>query len=237
MSEIRCLIVDDEPLARQLVAGHVKRLPGWQVMGSCKNALEAYEELISQQIEVLFLDVNMPVINGTDFYRSLKDPPLLIFTSAYPEYAVEGFELEAVDYLVKPITFDRLLKAANRTRERIDQQKDPSSFGRAFPSTPAPFIFIKHFSKLVKVNFDDLLYLEAKKDFVKFVTSSESLLAAMTMKKAEEQLPKEQFLRIHRSYIVSVASVTAFFGNTIEIGEKQLPIGANYKKNIMDRLK
>lgn len=238
MPEIRCLIVDDEPLARKLIAGHVGRLPGWKIVNTCKNALEAYEVIMSEQVDVLFLDINMPVVNGTDFYRSLKNPPLLIFTTAYPEYAVEGFELEAVDYLVKPVTFDRFLKAAGRLEERIAQmQQDNEQTQSPHPKAIADFIFIKHFSKLVKVNFRDLLYLEAQKDFVKFVTKTEEMLAGMTMKQAEEQLPDALFLRIHRSYIISIDAVTAMFGNTIEIGKIQLPIGANYKDAVLERLK
>lgn len=240
MPEIKCLIIDDEPLARKLVAGHVSRLPGWTIAGSCKNALEAYEMLMSQKIDVIFLDINMPVVSGTDFYRSLKDPPLLVFTTAYPDYAVEGFELDAVDYLVKPIAFDRLLKAADRIQARLYPEAGDADSARAKPAagTAIPgFIFIKHFSKLVKVKFDDLLYLEAQKDFVRFVTKDEEILAGMTMKQAEEQLPENLFLRIHRSYIVSVSAITAMFGNTIELGKLQFPIGANFKDSVMEQLK
>jgi DNA-binding LytR/AlgR family response regulator len=237
MSEIQCLIVDDEPLARKLIEGHVERLPNWQVVASCKNALEAYERLMSQHIDVLFLDVNMPVVTGIDFYRSLKNPPLLIFTTAYPEYAVEGFELDALDYLVKPITFDRFLKSANRAEEQLLLLQKESILSDSKPKHFPEFIFVKNFSKLVKVNFKDLLYLEAQKDYVKFVTRKEELLSNMTMKQAEEQLAEAMFLRIHRSYIVSIDAVTALFGNTIEIGKVQLPIGTNYKDIVMERLK
>jgi len=240
MPEIKCLIIDDEPLARKLIAGHVSRLPGWTIAGSCKNALEAYEMLMSQDIDVIFLDINMPVVSGTDFYRSLKDPPLLVFTTAYPDYAVEGFELDAVDYLVKPITFDRLLKAADRIQARLHSESAGFGSLTAKPVSVAAssdFIFVKHFSKLVKVRFEDLLYLEAQKDFVKFVTKEEEILAGMTMKQAEEQLPESQFLRIHRSYMVSISAITAMFGNTIELGKLQFPIGANFKDSVMERLK
>lgn len=238
MPEIHCLIVDDEPLARKLIAGHVGKLPGWKIVNTCKNALEAYEVIMSERVDVLFLDINMPVVNGTDFYRSLKNPPLLIFTTAYPEYAVEGFELEAVDYLVKPITFDRFLKAANRMEARFAQMRLGNAPEKMISTkAKADFIFIKHFSKLVKVNFRDLRYLEAQKDFVKFVTRTDEMLAGMTMKQAEEQLPDSLFLRIHRSYIISIDAVTAMFGNTIEIGKTQLPIGANYKETVLEKLK
>lgn len=240
MSEIQCLIIDDEPLARKLVSGHVSRLPGWTIVGSCKNALEAYEMLMSHKIDVIFLDINMPVVSGTDFYRSLKDPPLLVFTTAYPDYAVEGFELDAVDYLVKPIAFDRLLKAADRIQARLQADAVDFSPQNATPVSAlasSDFIFIKHFSKLVKVKFDDLLYIEAQKDFVRFVTKDEEMLAGMTMKQAEEQLPEHRFLRIHRSYIVSISAITAMFGNTIELGKLQFPIGANFKDSVLERLK
>lgn len=167
----------------------------------------------------------------------LKHPPLLIFTTAYPEYAVEGFELDALDYLVKPIAFERLLKAANRVEEQLlANHKD--IFSENVKAKPlAEFIFIKNFSKLVKVNFKDLLYLEAQKDYVKFITHQEELLSGMTMKQAEEQLPETHFLRIHRSYIISIDAVTAMFGNTIEMGKIQLPIGTNYKDAVVERFK
>jgi DNA-binding LytR/AlgR family response regulator len=233
MPSIKCLIVDDEPLARKLIAGHVEKLPEWAIVAQCKNAMEAYETLMKERVDVLFLDINMPVISGVDFYRSLKDPPYLIFTTAYPEYAVEGFELEAVDYLVKPVTFNRFLKAAERIHERISTPGTTKT--RLSP--PTDYLFIKHFSKLVKVRFEDILFLEAQKDFVKFVTRQEEMLAGMTMKEAEDILPGDQFLRVHRSYIVSLKAITAVFGNTIEIDKHQLPIGANYKDAVMGKIK
>lgn len=235
MSEIKCLIIDDEPLARKLVAGHVEKLPGWEIMGMCRNAIEAYEILMKNQIDVLFLDINMPVVSGIDFYRSLKEPPLLVFTTAYPEYAVEGFELEAVDYLVKPITFERFIKTAERIHDRLAGQKPAIAPAKA--KTPPDYIFIKHFSKLIKVRFEEVLYLEAQKDFVKFVTTTGELLTAMTMKDAEAILPADIFLRVHRSYIVSVPAVTAMFGNILEIGAYQIPVGANYKDMVAARIR
>lgn len=233
MPGIKCLIVDDEPLARKLIAGHVEKLPEWIIVAQCKNAMEAYEMLMKERVDVLFLDINMPVISGMDFYRSLKDPPYLIFTTAYPEYAVEGFELEAVDYLVKPVTFNRFLKAAERIHERMSKPETAS----VKALSQADYLFIKHFSKLVKVRFEDILFLEAQKDFVKFVTRQEELLAGMTMKEAEDILPGDQFLRVHRSYIVSLKAITAVFGNTIEIDKHQLPIGANYKDAVMEKIR
>ena len=239
MPPIKCLIVDDEPLARKLIAGHVEKLPTWSIVAQCKNAVEAYEIIVKEKVDVLFLDINMPVITGLDFYRSLKNPPYLVFTTAYPEYAVEGFELEAVDYLVKPITFDRFLMAAERIYDKILSKNkiDDPIIIRHDPVVTADYIFIKHFSKLVKVLFDDILYLEAQKDFVKFVLKSEELLAGMTMKEAEDALPASKFLRVHRSFIVSVKAITALFGNTIEIGKFQVPIGANYKEVVMEKVR
>lgn len=238
MPPIKCLIVDDEPLARKLIAGHVAKLPEWSIAAQCKNAVEAYEIIVKEKVDVLFLDINMPVITGVDFYRSLKNPPWLVFTTAYPEYAVEGFELEAVDYLVKPVTFDRFLKAAERIYDKmLAKNKIDAPVIRVDPVVPADHIFIKHFSKLVKIFFDEILYLEAQKDFVKFVLKSGELLAGMTLKEAEDALPPSRFLRVHRSFIVSVKAITAMFGNTIEIGKLQVPIGANYKEVVLERVK
>lgn len=238
MPPIKCLIADDEPLARKLIAGHVEKLPDWSIIAQCKNAVEAYEIIVKEKVDVLFLDINMPVISGVDFYRSLKNPPYLVFTTAYPEFAVEGFELEAVDYLVKPITFERFLMAAERIYDKMlprDRSDEPVI--RPGAIEPADYIFIKHFSKLVKVIFDDILYLEAQKDFVKFVLKSEELLAGMSLKEAEDVLPPFKFLRVHRSFIVSVKAITAMFGNTIEIGKFQVPIGANYKGMVLERVR
>lgn len=234
MPSIKCLIVDDEPLARKLIVSHVEKLPGWEIMGTCKNAIEAYEMLVKTSVDVLFLDINMPVINGLDFYRSLKDPPYLVFTTAYPEYAIEGFELEAVDYLVKPITFERFIKTAERIHERLTARA-------TIKVNPVPvvvdYIFVKYFSKLIKVYFRDILYLEAQKDFVKFVTAGDEFLAGMTMKEAEDLLPVDLFLRVHRSFIVSIQAITAVYGNTFEIGSHQIPIGANYKEAAMQKIR
>ncbi len=238
MPPIKCLIVDDEPLARKLIAGHIEKLPEWSIVAQCKNAVEGFGVLVKEKVDILFLDINMPVINGVDFYRSLKNPPHLVFTTAYPEFAVEGFELEAIDYLVKPVTFERFLKAAERIYGKMlvsDNKADSILKKDSFQ--PADFIFIKHFSKLVKIFFDEILYLEAQKDFVKFVLKSEELLAGMTMKEAEEILPPSKFLRVHRSFIVSLNAITAMFGNIIEIGKFQVPIGANYKETVMERVR
>jgi len=238
MPPIKCLIVDDEPLARKLIAGHIEKLPEWSIVAQCKNAVEGFEVLVKEKVDILFLDINMPVINGVDFYRSLKNPPHLVFTTAYPEFAVEGFELEAIDYLVKPITFERFLKAAERIYGKmLVSERKPDSILKKDSFQPADFIFIKHFSKLVKIFFDEILYLEAQKDFVKFVLKSEELLAGMTMKEAEEILHPSKFLRVHRSFIVSLNAITAMFGNTIEIGKFQVPIGANYKETVLERVR
>lgn len=238
MIPIKCLIVDDEPLARKLIAGYVEKLSDWTIVAQCKNAVEAYEIILKEKVDILFLDINMPTITGVDFYRSLKRPPLLVFTTAYPEYAVEGFELEAVDYLVKPITFDRFLKAAERIYDKLlARDRSDHSINRPDPVDPADHIFIKHYGKLVKVFFEEILYLEAQRDVAKFVLKTDELLAGMTMKEAEEILPTSKFLRVHRSFIVSVKAITAMFGNTIEIGKIQIPIGANYKTAVVERVK
>ena len=231
MSPLKCLIVDDEPLARKLLAGYVEKVPGWEVAGLCKNAVEAYERLMQQPVNLLLLDINMPVISGLEFYRSLKDPPLLVFTTAYPEYAVEGFELEAVDYLVKPIVFERFMKMVQRVNAL---KTNPPAEGPEVPaSVPVDYIFIKQDGKLRKLLLEDILYLEACKDFVRFVTGTERILAAMTMKEAGQLLEGAGFLRIHRSYVVGIHAITAVFGNTVEVGEVQLPIGGNFKEAVM----
>lgn len=235
---IRCMIVDDEPLAREILRLHLSRLEGWQILKECKSAMEAYEFLVHEKVDLIFLDIQMPRVLGTDFLRSLKDPPKVIFTTAYSEYAVQGFDLNAIDYLLKPITFDRLAQAALKAETALGREpakavitKDPGT-----NTTAADHLFIKQENKQVKVMFGDILFLEARRDFTMIQLRDKKLLAGFHLKLLEEMLPSNEFMRVHRSYIVRLKSVDAVFGNTLELQGFQIPISAAHKDAVATAL-
>ena len=230
MNEIKCMIVDDEPLARGILQRHIEATPGFAVVKSCINASEAYKGLHQHHVDLILLDIQMPVITGTDFLRSLRNPPLVIFTTAYHPYALEGFELNSVDYLLKPITYERFYQAAQKVKERM-------ALHLVKPSAPPPdYIFIKQDSRLVKVSHEHIHYIEAEKDFSTVYFAERKLLAGMHLKMFEALLPKEQFVRIHRSFIINLSKITSLQGNIVELGKKELPIGANYKEELIRKL-
>jgi two-component system, LytTR family, response regulator len=231
MDEIKCMIVDDEPLARDIIKSHIGATRGLTMVKSCINAAEAYEGLQQHEIDLMFLDIRMPVITGTDFLRSLRKPPLVVFTTAYHDYAVEGFDLNSVDYLLKPVTYDRFHQAIEKAKDRLKISGDQAT-------QPAPdYIFIKQDFKLIKVNFDDIRYIEAQKDFSTIFLTDKKLLAGMHLKMFEAILPDHLFVRIHRSFIINLSKVTSLTGNILELGKSQVPIGSNYKENLLTRLR
>jgi DNA-binding LytR/AlgR family response regulator len=228
--DIKCMIVDDEPLARDVLKNHIAATPGLVLLKSCMNATEAYEGLHQFEVDLIFLDIQMPVITGIDFLRSLRNPPLVIFTTAYHNYAVEGFELNSVDYLLKPITYDRFYQAIEKVRER-------SEWKAVRKNQPVvDYIFIKHDSKLQKIMLQQILYIEAEKDFSTIFYDDKKLLAGMHLKMIEAMLPPDQFLRVHRSYIINLSKISSITGNMLELNRKEIPIGANYKDELMKRL-
>jgi DNA-binding LytR/AlgR family response regulator len=218
------MIVDDEPLARDILRSHIEATPGLVLLKSCINASEAYEGLHEHAIDLIFLDIQMPVITGTDFLRSLRNPPLVIFTTAYHQYAIEGFELNSVDYLLKPITYDRFYQAIQKIRDR------------KAANTPVDHVFIKQDSRLVRVHFNEIRYIEAEKDFSMVYLNDKKLLAGMHLKLFESMLPGELFFRVHRSYIVNLSKISSINGNMAELGPTQIPIGANYKTELLKKL-
>lgn len=221
---MRCVIVDDEPQARKLLETYLHDIHGCQVVKVCGNAIEAYQALQEQAIDVLFLDIKMPVVSGIEFLKSLKKPPLVIFTTAYQKYALEGYELNVIDYLLKPISFTRLLAAVEKAKERLILHKEPKA------KEKTDFVFIKQDTKLVKILLDDILYVEGMQNYVKLqLKNQKTIVAAHTMKGLEELLPENEFIRIHRSYIVAISAIAAIAGNTIEIASKELPIGSFYR--------
>ena len=228
---IKAIIVDDEPLALDVLETYIAQLPELELVARCENALEAREVLKEHDVDLLFLDINMPQLTGIDFLKTLSVKPNFIFTTAHPYYAVEGFELNAIDYLMKPIPLERFMKAVNKV---IDMQVGETS---APEKKKENFIFVKADKKLTKVNFDDILYIEGLKDYVIIRQKEGRVITLHTMKSLEAKLPDHIFKRIHRSYIVNIGAIDAIVGNMIELKEKSqvkhIPIGKNYREELL----
>ncbi|MBK9733345.1 MAG: response regulator transcription factor [Chitinophagaceae bacterium] len=223
---LKCIIVDDEPLAQEVLENYVQRVGGeLNLVKKCSNALDAFQSLHNEKIDLLFLDIQMPVIDGLSFLKSLKNPPAVILTTAYPNHAIEGFDLDVVDYLLKPISFERFLKAVNKV---IEMRKAMSN-----PEGNTDYMFVKVDSKLVKINYADIIYIEGMKDYLKIFVKERPLVVHQTMKKIEDLLPRNKFIRVHKSYIVAISAVNSIVGNFIEINGKEIPIGANYKEHLI----
>ena len=228
---IRAIIVDDEPLALDVLETYIAQLPELELVARCENALEAREVLKEHDVDLMFLDINMPQLTGIDFVKTLSVKPNFIFTTAHPDYAVEGFELNAIDYLMKPIPLERFMKAVNKV---INMQLGETS---APEKKKENFIFVKADKKLIKVNFDDILYIEGLKDYVIIRQKEGRIITLHTMKSLEAKLPDHIFKRIHRSYIVNIGAIDAIVGNMIELKEKSqvkhIPIGKNYREELL----
>lgn len=233
MKEINVLIVDDEPLAREIIQTHLDKIPNWNIVETCINAEEAYEALLKHQIDVLFLDIQMPVITGIEFLESLQNPPLVIFTTAYSEFALKGFELNAVDYLLKPFSFTRFYQAI----EKVNKQLEVKNTTSTTTTKEVTYLFVKHNGKLLKISFSDILYIKAEQEYSSVFTTNGTLLVSMHLKLLQSLLPEKLFTRIHRSYIVPQEIITSVYGNTVQVGtEIQLPIGSKYKEELLQKL-
>jgi DNA-binding LytR/AlgR family response regulator len=227
--KISCLIVDDEPLAQDVLHDYVKQAPQLELIGVCNNAIEALEKMKLNTIDLIFLDIQMPEITGIDFLRSLKDPPMVIFTTAYQNYAIEGFELNAIDYLLKPFSKDRFIKAVRKAEELFKLKEEHSQ-------KEDNYIFIKSDQKLQKVYYNDILYIEALADYVKIHTPDKRYITLQTMKNMESKLPDKFFKRVHRSYIVALNKIMTLVGSSVEVEGQKIPIGKNYKEGFFDAL-
>jgi DNA-binding LytR/AlgR family response regulator len=227
-----CIIVDDEPLARTVLEKYISRCPLLSLTASCSTGYEAMEVLDRLPVGIIFLDINMPGLSGLSMIRSLDRPPEIVFTTAYPEYAVEGFELDAADYLVKPFSFERFLKAVNKSLKRIENR------GKAGPvaSEQKKFLMVKADGKIYQVDHASIHYLEAMGDYVRIHTDSGVITTYGTMKKMEVILPEEQFLRVHRSYLVALEKISFLEGNLLRVGDRDIPVGQSYRDNLLKRL-
>lgn len=237
MSEkYKCLIVDDEPLAMQLIASHVSQIDSLELTASAGNAIEALKILKEQAFDLIFLDIQMPVLTGIELVRTMKDPPAVIFTTAYRDYAVESYELDAVDYLLKPITFARFVQAVEKFVEQKSGANPQGLNSEASTESVKKDIYVNVNKKFVKVIFDDILYVESVKDYIHIHGDGDAVVTKEKISEFEEKLP-DNFLRIHRSFIVNIDRLTAFTAQDVEIGHKEIPIGKSYKEAVMARLR
>ena len=226
-----CVIVEDEPLARNLMTEYVRKVPALNLVEACSSPLAALEVLRNNNVDILFLDVQMPEITGISLLKVLQKKPLVVLTTAYSEYALEGYELDVADYLLKPITFERFLRTVDKLVQRLESKTAPAPAPERAPSEPGPaFVFVKDGTKLVKVRLDDILYVEGLKDYVTIHTRTQKVISLQRLKALEEQLPADKFIRIHNSYIVALDAIEVIHKGDVQIGQAVLPIGETYKK-------
>ncbi len=233
--KLRCLLIDDEPPALKVLATYIAELGDMEIVGQCRNAIEALGVLRHKTVDVIFLDIKMPRIMGTDFLKNLSHPPKVIFITAYREYAVDGFELDAVDYLVKPVSFERFFKAITKLNRIMGREVSVAALNEA--PDPAAFIYLKVNRDMKKVFVNDIEYIESWKDYVKiFLTGAGHLLVKRSISAIENILPDHQFVRVHRSYIVSLSKISGYNALALQIGPSEIPIGRLYKQSVMERL-
>ena len=225
--KLKCLIVEDEPLARNLLVEYVRKISLLELVEASANPLHALEVLRNHSIDLMFLDIQMPEITGITLLRALQKKPLVILTTAYSEYALESYDLDVVDYLLKPITFDRFLKAVDKASQRISNPSVPKP---AVSDAVNPFVFIKDGTKLVKVDYDDILFVEGLKDYVTIVTKTRKIVSLQRLKALEQQLPADRFIRIHHSYIISLKAIDSIHKGAVQIATHLVPISESYRK-------
>lgn len=233
-TKIKCLLVDDEPLAIKLLEKHIAKIESLEVVATCNNAIKAFEILNTKQVDLLFLDIKMPNLTGIDFLKTLKNPPKTIFTTAYRDYAIESYDLGVIDYLLKPITFERFFKAVDRFLKDNTTQSEVISK----KNTTDDFMLIKSGSKFHKVVIEDILFIESLKDYIKIHTVNDKrIVSKYRISEIEEELKDKSFLRVHRSYIINIDKISAFTVNDIEVDSTEIPIGASYKEKVVSFLK
>ncbi|MEP7374083.1 MAG: LytTR family DNA-binding domain-containing protein [Chitinophagaceae bacterium] len=231
--KINCIIIDDEPLARRGLKEYIADIDFLNLTGEFDNSLKATELISRGEVQLFFLDIQMPKITGIDFFKTLNNAPPVIFTTAYPQYALEGFELNALDYLVKPISFDRFFKAALKAKEYYEvREKNVTEAG----TNSAAYFFIKADNKLVKLLYDDILFAEALQNYVVIHTKDKKYITYLTFKSVEEYLPGHKFIKTHKSFIVSAGKIESIEGNNIRIGVHDIPISRNQKEEVMETL-
>ena len=227
-AKIKCIITDDEPFARKGLQGYVEQIDFLDLKGACENALELNSLLKKEPVDLLFLDIEMPYMTGIEFLRQLATPPRVVFTTAYEKYAVQGFDLEVLDYLLKPISFERFFKAANKAFDYFHQQQAPSAV--------QDYIFVKADSKLEKIHFSDILFAEALENYVAIYTRDKKVISHLTLKMLQEKLPEGAFIQPHKSYIASIDKINSIEGNILHILHYQVPISKYQKEEVMEKI-
>ena len=234
MNTINCVIVDDEPVARNVLETFVAKIPNLELVKSCKNAMEAFEVANQQKIDIFFLDINMPDISGLSLAKSINQKAKIIFTTAYREYAVDGFNLQAVDYLLKPISFDRFLQSIHKYFEGVSFIDSEIKIEKSVLKND--FIFVRSERKMIKINFDEIRYVESLSDYIKIHSVDKTITTRETIGNIETKLPAKNFLRIHRSYIVNLKKINSYTNEFVEIGKNAIPISRTYKENVLKKL-
>ncbi len=246
----KVLIVDDEFLARKLLTGYVEKRPDLQLVGSCANAFDAFAILKEQQVDILLLDIQMPELSGMEFARTCTSVPAIIFTTAYSEYALDSYEVDATDYLLKPVALPRFMQAIEKAIKRVDtlrREQTPSEAATteadeegvesaATPVSTSEYMIIKADYKLYKVNYDDLFYIEGQHEYVSFYTTGKRITALYSLKSLEEMLPKDRFIRVHKSYIVSIRNIQEIEPLSVKVAGVKIPIGGSYKDALLSKL-
>jgi DNA-binding LytR/AlgR family response regulator len=233
--KLRCLLIDDEPPALKILASYISNINGLEIVGQCKNALEALDVLNQRTVDVIFLDIKMPKILGTEFLKNLSHPPKVIFVTAYRDYAVEGYELDAVDYLVKPVSFERFFKAITKLNRMMGKETISASVD--YKSNPEAFVYLKVDKDMKKIFVNDIVYIESWKDYIKlFLVNGKNLIVKQTITAMENLLSEHKFIRVHRSYMVSINKISGYNGISVQLETKEIPIGRLYKQVVMEKL-
>lgn len=236
--KLRCFIIDDEPLAVEVIASHVEKMDCIETAGTFNNALKAFQALRDAEVDLLFLDIQMPKLTGIEFLKTLKNPPKVIFTTAYREYAIEGFELNVVDYLLKPVSFERFLKAVDKV---LEQSKEQQSNGHTPPAASDigedAYLFVPVNKKYIKICLNDILYIESRRDYVFIKTINKEVETHQTISYMEDRLPSADYLRIHRSFIINMQKIDSWSHSEVELAGTQIPIGRTYKNHTLKVLK
>jgi DNA-binding LytR/AlgR family response regulator len=226
--------VDDEPLARELIRGHIQKLENFEITAECDNAMKAMDALRSNHVDLMFLDIKMPQMTGIDFLKTLKRPPKVIITTAFSQYALDGFELDVVDYLMKPVTFERFFKAINKFFQ--SGSTDPVEIDGGNGINEEAFIYVKENKKIIKIYLKEIHFIEGLNEYIRIHTDNRRVVVKSSLHSIEEKLPSEQFIRIHKSYIVSIPRIRAFNATTVELENAKVRIGRNYKNQVFSAL-
>lgn len=232
---LKCLVIDDEPPARDIIRRYINEVPVIELAGECGNALQSIALLQQKAVDLIFLDIKMPQMNGNDFLKAIRNPPPVIFTTAYSEYALEGYDLDVIDYLLKPIKFDRFIKAVNKAF----LFKGHAKFEIRQPVEPAKeenFVYFRSERKMIKVMLQDILYIESMKDYIKIFTMGEVIITKQSLSSVEAMLPAKEFMRTHRSYIVSLSKIKSYTHEIMEIDKAEIPIGKLYRNDVIQTL-